>query len=316
MPHTVPRTGGMSTFGFSRILCTNSSAKNSALVRCCFADLSGTTHVFVFSLAQHFFIDAPGEGNDTYDITNDTTGELHDVARRHIPAYVNEICSSVDTATVHARLDCEGALHYLLGHAGRDDTSFRLRADGTTEIEVFVDYGPQYENVRLRKGFTRLPIDQATARLKDLKRDEHEYLEEIESYSISDVSSCIEYFRNVIASATWKDLGDEFVLRTLAVLILLKSRARLVEAEMDDLADDEDFCDNGYTELAIPELVAAADKLVHRLFIQWGNDGELQQRLVSRDVFACSLKKVLKKRDTADLKTLTPEDFRHLIDSI
>jgi hypothetical protein len=222
----------------------------------------------------------------------------------------------MDTPTVHARLDCEGALHYLLGHAGKGDTPFQLKADGATEIEVFVDYGTQYENVRLRKGFTRLPADQATARLKDLERDEHEYLEEIESYSISDVSSCIECFRNVIVAATSRDLGDDFVLRTLVVLILLKSRARSVMAEMDDLAEDEDFCDNGYTELSIPELVAAANKLVQRLFKQWGNDCELQQRLVSRDVFACSLKKVLKKKNTADLESLTPEDFRHLIDSI
>lgn len=85
---------------------------------------------------------------------------------------------------------------------------------------------------------------------------------------------------------------------------------------MDNVADDDSFCDNGYTELAIPKLVASADKLVHCLFDQWGNDRELQQRLLSREVFACSLTKVLKKKNTADLESLPPEDFRHLIDSM
>jgi hypothetical protein len=260
-----------------------------------------------------FLLDAPGDGDDSFDITDDWTGELHDIARRHIPPYVNEICSPLETPTVHARHDCEGALHYLLGHAGKDDAPFQLRADGKTEIEVFVDYGPKYEKVRLRKGFTRLSPDEEARCLKELEKDEQEYLEEIESYSVSDVSSSLEYFRALLVTNTPRDLGEEFLIRSLVVVLLLKGRVRSVEVEMFNLADDDSICDNGYTDIAIPGLVAAADKLVYRLMDQWRDDSEIMQRLLSRDFFVHALKKLLKK---GDLESLTPKEFRNLIDGM
>jgi hypothetical protein len=204
-------------------------------------------------------------------------------------------------------------LHYLLGHAGKDDAPFQLRADGKTEIEIFVDYGPKYEKVRLRKGFTRLSPDEETKCLQELEKDEQEYLEEIESYSVSDVSSSLEYFRALLVTKTRRELGDEFLLRSLVVVLLLKGRVRSVEVEMYNLADDDSICDNGYTELDTSGLVAAADKLVCCLLDQWGDDDEIMQRLLSRDFSVYALKKLLKK---ADFESLTPKVFRELIDGM
>jgi hypothetical protein len=235
-----------------------------------------------------------------YDVTDDVTGELHCIARRHIPVYVNEICSTSDTPTVHARHDCEGALHYLLGHAGKDDAPFRLIADGDTEIEILYDYGASYESVRIRKGFTRLSPDDAAKRLKDLEKDEPKYLEDIESYSISDVSSCLEYLWDVIVTEVQREFGNEFILRSLVVSILLKARARSVKNDITGLG-------------AILEVVTNLGHLVNCLFCGRMTEGQIKQELMSRDLFICALKKVLKKDD---LESLSPHEFRDLIDCI
>lgn len=98
-----------------------------------------------------------GRDHDCYlDITDDCTGELHAVARRHIPPYVNELRDPTrEIPSVHARLDPEGALHYLLGHPERDLGDFRFLANGSEE-EIFVDYGPDYEMVVSRDGVFRV----------------------------------------------------------------------------------------------------------------------------------------------------------------
>jgi hypothetical protein len=89
-----------------------------------------------------------GRDHEFYlDITDDWTGDLHAVARRHIPPFVNEIQDpSREIPAVHARLDPEGALHYLLGHPELEQGDFCFTAKGNEE-EIFVDYGPEYEMV-------------------------------------------------------------------------------------------------------------------------------------------------------------------------
>jgi hypothetical protein len=246
------------------------------------------------------FFGARHKGNDMYDITDDVTGELHYIARRHIPVYVNETRSTSDTPTVHARHDCEGALHYLLGHAGEDDTPFRLKADGETETEILYDYGANYESVRIRKGFTRPSPDDGAKRLKDLENDEHKYLEDIESYSLSDMSSCLEYLWDVIVTEVKREFGNEFILRSLVVSILLKARARSVENEITGLED-------------IQEVVTNLGHLVNCLFAGWMTERQIKQEILSRDLFGCALKNVL-KRD--DLESLSPQEFRDLIDRL
>jgi hypothetical protein len=86
--------------------------------------------------------------SDSYlDITENMTGELHSIARKHVPPFVNEIPDPENNAaSVHARLDPEGALHYLLGHTSKAHGDFCFAANGQEE-EIFIDYGDFYENV-------------------------------------------------------------------------------------------------------------------------------------------------------------------------
>ncbi len=71
------------------------------------------------------------------DITDDMTSNLHSIARIHIPPFVNQISGhDGEPASVHARFDPEGALHYLLGHPTREQGDFVLIANGE-EKEIF-----------------------------------------------------------------------------------------------------------------------------------------------------------------------------------
>lgn len=82
-----------------------------------------------------------------FDITDDVSASLHREAQLHVPPYVNEINDpKVEVPSVVARYDPEGALHYCLGHAEQHQGPFELAADGK-ELEIFVDYGNDYENV-------------------------------------------------------------------------------------------------------------------------------------------------------------------------
>lgn len=90
----------------------------------------------------------PSRDADSYlDITDNMTGELHLVARKHVPSFLNEINDpNHDTPSVHAKIDPEGSLHYLLGHTHVADGDFCFVADGQEE-EIFIDYGESYELV-------------------------------------------------------------------------------------------------------------------------------------------------------------------------
>jgi hypothetical protein len=242
-----------------------------------------------------------------FDITDDWTGDLHQNARRHVPAYVNEIAGDDEIPVVHSRHDSEGALHYLLGHDEESQGPFQLLADGV-EKEIFIDYGPRYENVRVRSGYSRLPPDEATELLKRLqKEDQDEYLDEIRSFSAGELRSSIDFFYRLLTAG--RPLNYCFVERSLIVVILLKKRAGAILEEFSGLttADPESFCDNGATTIDLPKMVSDCGGLVNRLFDQWGNDQAMMERLLADDIFNAVLHDALGE---SRLDQLSSREFR------
>lgn len=75
---------------------------------------------------------------ETFDITDDFTGDLHELARRSVLTYVNESVPGAET--VFAKHHPSGALHYVLGQGNPKDGNFKLLADGK-EVEIFINYG-------------------------------------------------------------------------------------------------------------------------------------------------------------------------------
>lgn len=166
--------------------------------------------------------------NDTlqFDITNDHDGELHEIAAKHIPAYVNE-CRIEENPTVHARHDPEGAVHYLFGLL---DKKFVLPADGRPS-EIFINYGPDYERVRIRKDYSFLPASDQEPFKKTASREGAEYFLELIAFGEREVSSCIRFFRDTFASANIS--CPSVVSRSLAVAVLLRHRGRALQKEME-----------------------------------------------------------------------------------
>ena len=281
-------------------------------------------HIFLLKNFVHMFkceeycFDTPGDGNEyMYDITDDFSGKLHEEASRHVPAYVNEIVDVQNIATVHARHDCEGSLHYLLGHAEEAHGDFKLLPDGL-EREIFVDYGDGYENVRLRKGFSRLPQAEAAKRLENLETEELEYLQEIETFNAEELSSSIAFFHSLLTTGSEgtgaRQFEDYFFERSLILAVLLKKRSRDLADEFADMeGDDESFCDNGVTDVDLLKMVDEAGRLINRLFCLYRSDQCLMDRVLSAEAFRDVLENAL---DTADLRNLSSRDFRELLDEM
>lgn len=80
------------------------------------------------------------------DITDDLTGEPHEIAKQNIPMYVNEIGHNKTLKhTVHSRDLCDRVVEYYL----KIEEPMKK---GET-IEVFVNYFDLYEKNRIRKGY-------------------------------------------------------------------------------------------------------------------------------------------------------------------
>lgn len=71
-----------------------------------------------------------------YDITCDSNGDLHCLAKRNPLVYTNEVNGKREVATVHAIHDPERGLHYCLGHRFQDNGPLLLPYDEWIELKV------------------------------------------------------------------------------------------------------------------------------------------------------------------------------------
>jgi len=99
------------------------------------------------------------------DITDEITGDLHDIAKENLCSYVNEtVDANKQPQNIFAYHDPEGALHYLFGIEYSNDYSIEeyktalshlnKKLKSGDEFEVFINYGETYESVRIRKGYS------------------------------------------------------------------------------------------------------------------------------------------------------------------
>ena len=75
-----------------------------------------------------------------------------------------------------------------------NSTQFDLRADGV-EKEVFVDYGELYEDVRIRKGYSRKSLRHQKKVLAALPHNEADYLRDILlNFDAKEVAESVKFF--------------------------------------------------------------------------------------------------------------------------
>jgi hypothetical protein len=104
------------------------------------------------------------------DITDDATGEVHALARTHTPIYVNEVGHNPKLYSNVLILEKnDRSVYYYIAI----DQKHAMKKGDT--VELLVDYGDAYEEVRERKGYGRDktfdPIQRNLGEREDLEND-------------------------------------------------------------------------------------------------------------------------------------------------
>ena len=132
------------------------------------------------------------------DITDDATGEIHALARSHTPPYVNEVGHNPQLhRNVLIRDKNDRSIHY---YVAIDKEHAMKKGDS---VELLVDYGDVYEEVRERKGYGRVNINSSDEDLlqKNLMRslrDRSEVEKDCLDIKVVDMFHLVEFLTNKI----------------------------------------------------------------------------------------------------------------------
>lgn len=162
------------------------------------------------------------------DITDDMTGTVHDEAKKHIPAYVNE---SNDEACINIRAEHapDSSVHYLLGHANKCQGDLVIPCV-TKEQEVFINYGDGYEEVRVRKGYSFLKDEEKRKHFQTIiEQEDVANVKEMDSFTLQEIQACVSFFANLLLTSgdnnTECSMTRDVVLRSLTCMVVLHRRA-------------------------------------------------------------------------------------------
>lgn len=170
------------------------------------------------------------------DITDDITGDLHSLAKKCILPYVNE--SNDDKECIHAVHDPENSVHYLLGNSHESQRKFVLPCNGRPR-EVFINYGPGYEKVRVRKGYPFLSKSERRHLEKELEEDYFTDVEVMASFCEAQVEAVASFMFNLFVVGDESNFTDPAMIdRALTCAAVLQRRAKhlYVQADGDDVA--------------------------------------------------------------------------------
>ena len=165
-------------------------------------------------------------GSQYIDITDDTTGEVHSLARQHTPIYVNEVGHDKKLhSNVLIRDKNDRSVYYYVGI----DKDHALNKGDT--VELLVDYGDNYEHVRERKGYGRINTlghvggdDVEWARLTRNFQEREEVEADISTMTVSAMFLLIEYLKENILDpvdktiSSAREVGNFDVLRSRAII--------------------------------------------------------------------------------------------------
>jgi hypothetical protein len=275
----------------------------------------------VFDLKNFLFSNICGEWTfDTvqgekqlFDITDDATGELHDIAKRHIPAYVNET-DGMAAPSITAQHDPAGSVHYLLGHYDDCYDALVLKADGVSR-EVFIDYGAIYEDFRVRKGYSRLPKKDAEARKKELLETDHLIeMEELLLLDLEMITDCIVFMKTKWYNPL-RDYPVSVISRGILALMLLRNRMDILIEEIgpDPLRRGERAKELGPCG-KIQLQRSKGGELLLSLFEWWNDCNALKETFMSDNVLKSAMEFVL--GPGTDLANISPHELENKVKGI
>lgn len=185
-----------------------------------------TVKNFVHSNKCEEFSFGPKDTGFQLDITDDTTGELHDIAKARIHPYVNER-KDEDGICIWAEHDVEGAVHLLLGHAKESQKKFVVPADGS-QVEVFMNYGVDYEKVRVRKGYSFREHEE----MEEL--NDADMLGVIYAFGPVEVEAASNFLFQLLSTQDPSRFTGTFIDRSLTCAAVLQRRAQVLLLDADN----------------------------------------------------------------------------------
>lgn len=135
--------------------------------------------------SENWSFDASSDKNVIFDITEDHNGELNELAEKNVVVYTNETNGN-EIASVLAKEDPEGAVHYYLGHSELGQGCLSIPSNGE-EVELKLDYGSKYESIRVRKGYSRLSGRQLEDEKKKASTYEQDMVKELLEFTAEEV---------------------------------------------------------------------------------------------------------------------------------
>lgn len=150
----------------------------------------------------------------SYDITDDTTGRLHEQAKRNCLVFANETDGKEQTS-VHAQRDPFSHVHYVLGPE-RESEQLSLPFNDEW-FELKLDYKEGFEPTRIRQGYSRLPKG---PRRKEVEDTGIKTVEVIEDWSFDEIKAAVAYITNLDLMA----ISLRAKVRTLVVALCLRAQ--------------------------------------------------------------------------------------------
>ena len=200
---------------------------------------------------QSWSFDHAGDEEIVYDITDEWDGDLSQSAKSNMLVYANET-DGVATATLHARSDIRHGVHYLLGHDFPAGSDFILRKGETVELKV--DYGAMYEEVRVRKGYPRVKGKELKLLQSKVDSALDNYLEDVSHWSVDKVSNCIGY-AEMLLEKPMKCIPFRAKFLVFSVALIVRLRDIVKEMSEVNVLDQDSFNDNGYTTMDEDDLI-------------------------------------------------------------
>ncbi|KAL3914625.1 MAG: hypothetical protein SGILL_006029 [Bacillariaceae sp.] len=240
-----------------------------------------------------------------FDITDDATGELHNIAKKHICAYFNET-DGESIPSISAAHDPAGCVHYMLGHLFKEHGELVLKADGVSR-EVFIDYGATYEDFRIRKDYSRLQKKDAEERKKVmLETDDGHEMTTLLSLNLQEITQCLSFLE-----FKWYEAEREYpvsvISRGIIALMLLRKRmdALIAETALDPLRRGDKSKGPG-PRGKIQQQRSKSNKLLNNLFGWWNDCHALKDTFLSDLALKKAMEFVL---DCDNLVAMDPEEL-------
>jgi hypothetical protein len=206
------------------------------------------------------------------DITDDATGEVHSIARQNTPIYVNEVGHDKKLhCNVEIREKNDRSVYYYIFI----DKDHAMKAGD--QVELLVDYGEAYEDVRERKGYGKNNNElyggdsDAAARLNRNFSDRDEVITDISHLKLFDMFYLVEFLTDdvfVHIDQRIRDCitakgGDELFKR-LSKDIVARLRMhwlrKIFQCRLKEMVSEQHPEDELITQIGGKEMIAAIEK--------------------------------------------------------